>query len=62
MPTITSAGSGPASAGATWIGGIPPVEGDKVIIAAGHVVTVDGAFTWGDDAGDAKRLAAGRIR
>ncbi len=26
-----------------------PVEGDKVIIAATHVVTVNGTFTAGDD-------------
>lgn len=49
MATITSAASGLASAGSTWTGGIVPVEGDKVIIAAGHVVTLDGTFTWGDD-------------
>jgi hypothetical protein len=26
-----------------------PIEGDKVTIALGHVVTIDGTYTWGDD-------------
>lgn len=50
MATITSAQSGLASASATWTGGVVPVEGDKVNIAVGHVVTLDGAYIWGDDA------------
>ena len=50
MATITSAQSGLASAVSTWVGGVVPVEGDKVNIAVGHVVTIDGAYTWGDDA------------
>lgn len=33
MATITSATSGNYGTGATWMGGIAPVEGDKVIIA-----------------------------
>lgn len=33
MATITSATSGLYGTGATWVGGIAPVEGDKVIIA-----------------------------
>lgn len=50
MATITSAQSGLASAASTWVGGVVPVEGDKVNIAVGHVVTLDGAYIWGDDA------------
>lgn len=49
MATITSAQSGLASATSTWVGGVVPVEGDKVIIAAGHVVEIDDTYTWGDD-------------
>jgi hypothetical protein len=49
MATITSAGSGLWSATGTWVGAVVPVEGDKVIIAATHVVTVDGTYTCGDD-------------
>lgn len=49
MATITSTKSGLASDPTVWSGGVVPVEGDKVIIAAGHVVTLDGTFTWGDD-------------
>ena len=42
--------SGLASASSTWDGGLGvPVSGDRVLIRAGHTVTVDGAYTWGDD-------------
>lgn len=43
MATITSAGSGNFSAGATWVGGVAPVNGDGFIIAATHTVVVDNA-------------------
>ena len=41
MATITSTTSGNFSAGATWVGGVAPVDNDSFIIAAGHTVTYD---------------------
>ena len=41
MATITSAGSGLWSAGATWAGGNAPADNDAVVIASGHTVTFD---------------------
>lgn len=46
MATITSAISGNYGTGATWVGGIAPVEGDKVIIAR----TSTGLETFSTDA------------
>ena len=41
MADITSTQSGLWSAGATWVGGSAPADGDKAIVAAGHNVQVD---------------------
>jgi hypothetical protein len=43
-------GSGLASSVAIWDGGASvPVSGDRVLICAGHTVTLDGTYEWGDD-------------
>lgn len=42
--------SGLASAPSTWDGGVSvPVTGDRVLICAGHTVTLDSVVEWGDD-------------
>jgi hypothetical protein len=61
MATITSAQSGLASAASTWVGGVVPIDGDKVIIAAGHTVTLDGTYTWGNDAPHSNTAGSGAI-
>lgn len=49
MANIYSIASGLASNQAIWSGGVVPVQGDRVHIAAGHTVEIDGTYTWGDD-------------
>ncbi len=45
MATITTTQSGLASAGSTWVGGVPPVTGDVVVRAHGHVLHWDTGLT-----------------
>lgn len=50
MANRYSVATGLASSAATWDGGVSiPVEGDRVLITAGTVVTLDGNYVWGDD-------------
>lgn len=50
MANRYSIGSGLASNPAVWDGGASvPVTGDRVLICAGHTITLDGAYEWGDD-------------
>ena len=49
MTIIAAIASGNASSTATWGGGVIPVSGDRVLIPAGVNVTLDAAYTWGDD-------------
>jgi hypothetical protein len=41
MATITSGGTGNWTTGGTWVDGTKPTTGDAVVIASGHVVTLN---------------------
>src|SRR3990170_3114379 len=54
MTAITTGGNGNWSSvvnNAPWAGGVVPVEGDTVIIASGHTVTLNQDATVGSDPG-----------
>lgn len=59
MATITSAQNGLASDTATWVGGVIPVLGDRVIVD--HQVTLDGTYHWGDDTASAIEIRTGGV-
>jgi len=56
MAVKTSTTSGNWSAGATWVGGVIPVDGDSFVIASGHTVTFDV-----DQSGMATGMIAGTV-
>lgn len=57
MATNTFTGTGVASDTSKWSLGAPPVSGDKVVIAASAVCTLDGAYVWGDDTATALTIS-----
>ena len=63
MGTIASngTGGGSSSAGASWAGGVVPIEGDKVNIVSGDTITLDSTHIWGDDTTTAINIKSGGI-
>jgi len=61
MATIASngTGGGDINVGASWAGGIAPVEGDKINIVSGDTITVNGTFIRGDDTTTAINVKSG---
>jgi len=47
VATITSAQTGNWSSGSTWIGGVPPGDGDVAVRSVNHVITIDQSVTIG---------------
>jgi len=60
MATITSAQNWLASATATWVWWVVPIEWDKVIIS--HEVTLDWDRLWGDDTKTAITILNGTLK
>ncbi len=55
-------GGGLASAGASWAGGVAPVDGDKVNILNGDTITMDvTTLQWGDDTTTGINIKSGGI-
>lgn len=49
MANIYSIKSGLSTDPTVWFGGVVPVTGDRVLISAGHTVTLAASHLWGDD-------------
>lgn len=47
----TTTQSGVLSEGATWVGGTSPVDGDTIVVATGHTLTIDTSISLGSKAG-----------
>ena len=62
MAAITTAASGDSNVAATWTGGVIPVEGDTVTVAAAHTLTIKGAHVWGADTATAALTINGTVQ